>query len=147
MFASFFGSVAVTIADGGITDRITISKKPELVKVNVKDNKVTVVCKKIKDSRKNKPLIKKIRKIQVQYSTDQSFKKKVYSKKVDKSRTKLTLKLRSNKTYYLRGRYVGTNGVSRWSKTRKVKTKSKSFKQNIDGNTPPIIIDIVRRKR
>lgn len=102
---------------------ITIEKTPASVKAKVKKNKVTVTWKKIKKTRKTKKLLGKIKSIQVQYSTDPSFKKNVINKKLGKKKTKVVLKLQKKKTYYVRVRYVGTNGVSRWSKVKKVQTK------------------------
>lgn len=37
--------------------------------------------------------------------------------------TKVTLKLRKKTTYYIRVRYKGAKGFSKWSKVKKVKTK------------------------
>ena len=104
-------------------NRITISKRPTGVKVKGNKNKVTVSWEKIKNSKKNKALLKKIKKIQVQYSTSKTFKKNVKSRKIARSRKKITLKLKRKKTYYVRVRYVGKNGYSKWSKVKKAKTR------------------------
>lgn len=45
------------------------------------------------------------------------------NKNVKKTKTKVTLKLNKKKTYYIRVRYKGKKGYSRWSKPKKVKTK------------------------
>ena len=65
----------------------------------------------------------KIKKVQIQYSTNKAFKKGVKNKKVGKSKNKVTLKLKRKKTYFIRVRYVGKDGFSRWSKVKKVKTR------------------------
>lgn len=93
------------------------------MKARAKKNKVTVSWKKIKKTKKTKKLLKLIKRIEIQYSTDPKFTQNVLSKKVGKSKTKVTLKLQKKKTYYFRVRYVGAAGVSKWSKVRKVKTK------------------------
>lgn len=104
-------------------DSITISKKPTSVKVKAKKNKVTVSWKKIKKSKKNTNLMKKIKKIQVQYATDQGFTKNVKIKTVSKKKDQVTLKLKRKTKYYIRLRYVGKDGYSKWTKAKKVKTK------------------------
>ena len=104
-------------------DPITISKTPSSVKAKAKKNKVTVSWKKIKKNKAGKKLLKKIKSIQVQYSTDKTFKQNVKIKTVGKKKTKVTLKLRKKTTYYIRVRYKGAKGFSKWSKVKKVKTK------------------------
>ena len=84
------------------------------------DKNVTVSWKKIK---KTKALRKKIKSIQVQRADNKSFTQNVHSKKVGKTKTKVTFKLKRKKTYYVRVRYVGKGGYSKWSKVRRVKTK------------------------
>ena len=100
-------------------EKITITTTPASVKAKAKKNKVTVSWKKIK----NKKLLKQIKSIQVQYSTDKAFKKNVKTKSVGKKKTKVTLKLKKKTIYYVRVRYTGTGGVSKWSKIKRVKTK------------------------
>lgn len=108
----------------GNTERITISTRPAAVKAKVKKKKnVTVSWKKIKKTKKTKALRKKIKSIQVQRADNKSFTQNVHSKKVGKSKTKATFKLQRKKTYYVRVRYVGADGYSKWSKVRRVKTK------------------------
>lgn len=97
---------------------IRISVTPTYVKAKVKKNKVTVSWRKIKD----KKLLKQINCVQVQYSMDKTF-KNAKIKNVKKTKTKVTLKLNKKKTYYIRVRYKGKKGYSRWSKPKKVKTK------------------------
>lgn len=106
-----------------ITNDIIVELKasaPPSVKAKAKKNKVIVSWKKITD----KNLLKEIRSIEVQYSTDKKFKKNLKTKKnISKSKTKITLKLKKKKTYYIRVRYKGAEGYSEWSKVKKVKTK------------------------
>ena len=104
-------------------ESITIPKKPTSVKVKVKKNKVTVSWKKIKKKKKTKALLKKIKGVQVQCSLDKTFKQIVMNKKLGKSKTKVKLKLQKKKTYYIRVRYFGNGGFSKWSKVRRAKTK------------------------
>ena len=96
-----------------------ITAVPSSVKTKVKKNKVTVSWMKITD----KLLLKKTKSIQIQYSTNKKFKKKVVTKSAGKDKTKITLKLKKKKTYYIRVRYKGTKGNSKWSAVKKVKTK------------------------
>lgn len=89
----------------------------------MKKNKVTVSWKKIKKNKAGKKLLKKIKSIQVQYSTDKTFKKNVKTKTVGKTKTKIKLKLLKKMTYFIRVRYKGSKGFSKWSKVKRVKTK------------------------
>ena len=70
-----------------------------------------------------KSVVKQIKSIQVQYSTDKTFQKDFKTKTVGKKKTKVKLKLKKKTTYYIRVRYKGSNGFSKWSKVKKVKTK------------------------
>ena len=106
-----------------VKEPITISKTPSSVKAKTKKNKVTVSWKKIKKNKAGKKLLKQIKSIQVQYSTDKAFKQNVKTKTVGKKKTKVTLKLQKKTTYYIRVRYKGANGFSKWSKVKRVKTK------------------------
>ena len=109
-----------------VTEKITISKRPASVKAKIKKkskSKVIVSWKKIKKNKAGKKLLKKIKSIQVQYSTDKTFKKNVKTKTVGKKKTKVTLKLQKKTTYYIRVRYKGSDGFSKWSKVKRVKTK------------------------
>ena len=105
------------------TEKITISKRPSSVKAKAKKSKVTVSWKKIKKNKAGKKLLKQIHSIQIQYSTDKTFKKDVRTKTVGKKKTKVTLKLQKKTTYYIRVRYKAADGFSKWSKVKKVKTK------------------------
>ena len=106
-----------------VTEPITIQKTPASVKAKVKNNKVTVSWKKIKKSKKTKSLLGKIKRVQVQYSTDPEFKENVVTKSYKKNKTKVTMKLAGKTTYYIRTRYVGTDGVSAWSSVKRVTMK------------------------
>lgn len=110
------------------TEPVTISKAPAKVKAKAaKKGKVTVSWKKIKKTKKTKALLKQIKSIEVQLSTDPSFTTDVQTKTLGKKKTKATFKkLQKNTFYYVRVRYTdGVGGVSNWSATKKVKTKKK----------------------
>lgn len=84
---------------------------------------VTVKWKKI--SKKN---LKKIKKVQIQYSRDKSFKTGVKTKYASAKKTSLKIKgLKAKKTYYVKIRaYTKSGGkthVSKWSSVKKFKTK------------------------
>ena len=105
---------------------VTIAKVPASAKAKAgKKGKVTVSWKKIKKTKKTKTLLKQIKGIEVQYSTDPTFATNVQTKNLGKKKTKVTLKGLQKKTvYYIRVRYIdGAGGVSNWSTTKKVKTK------------------------
>ena len=98
-----------------------IEKTPSGVKAKVKKNRVRVSWKKLKG--KNRKYLKKISSIQVQYAFDKSFRDAV-TKTVPKKKTKTTVTLPRKKTvYYVRVRYTGSGGVSKWSKVKKVRVK------------------------
>ena len=84
---------------------------------------MTVTWKKIKKSKKTKALLGQIKSIQVQYSTDPNFTTDVNTKTVGKKKTKAVLKLQRKTQYYVRVRYVGSDGVSNWGAVKGVKTK------------------------
>lgn len=102
------------------SESITISKAPSAVKAKAKKNKVTVSWRKIR----KKALLSQIRSIQVQCSTDPSFVQNTVTKMVSRNSTKVTLRLQKKMTYYIRVGYVGSNGVSNWSRVRRVRTRS-----------------------
>ncbi|MCR4690120.1 MAG: hypothetical protein K5739_02075, partial [Lachnospiraceae bacterium] len=120
---STYASKKAAPAPAVVQEPITIPKKPAAVKVKVKKNRATISWRKIKKNKSGKKLLKKIRSIQVQYSTDPNFQQKVVTKSVGKKNTKITLKLKKKKIYYIRMRYVGSNGVSVWTGVKRVKTK------------------------
>ena len=103
---------------------ITISKAPFKVKAEAKGKNVIVSWAKLKKGKKNKALLKKISKIEIQISTDRDFKNIVKTRTIGKKRNQVTIKLGKKMTYYVRERYVGNDGgVSNWSKVRRVRTK------------------------
>lgn len=107
--------------------KITISKAPSLSKPKAAaKGKATITWKKFKQTKKTKAIWKKVKKVEVQYSTDPTFKTKI-SKLTGKSKTKLSVKgLQKNTTYYVRTRYTdGAGGYSKWSGTKKFKTNKK----------------------
>lgn len=102
-------------------EKWTVKKTPSGVKAKVKKNRVRVSWKKLKG--KNRKYLKKISSIQVQYAFDKSFRDAV-TKTVPKKKTKTTVTLPRKKTvYYVRVRYTGSGGVSKWSKVKKVRVK------------------------
>ena len=104
-------------------EKITIMKAPVLKKLKSKKNKVLVSWNKIKKNKAGKKLFKQIRYIEVQAATDPAFMNIVATRNVGKKKTKATLKLARKTTYYVRVRYVGADGVSKWSKVKKVSVK------------------------
>ena len=123
------GKKSRTCSTCGKTETKTIAQlKPTLPAITI----VTPVAAKkaatIKWKKVNAKNQKKIAKIQIQYSTDKNFKKKVktvYAKKTATSK-KIT-KLMSKKTYYVRIRAYKKSGnkvhVSKWSTKKSVKIK------------------------
>ena len=97
-----------------------IPAKPASVKVKAGKNKVTVSWKKIGRSEGDRKLRAQIKGVQIQYSTDPKFKKSRVTKKVGRDRTKAVLKLKKKKTYYIRLRYFGSGGTSKWTEAKKV---------------------------
>ena len=107
-------------------DKITITKTPSGVKAKAaKKGKVTLTWKKFKQTKKTKAIWKRVKQVEVQYSTDRNFKTGVVSKKLGKKKTKLVVKkLKAKTTYYFRVRYIeGPRKVSKWSAVKKVKAK------------------------
>jgi hypothetical protein len=86
-----------------------------------KQDRITIAKKIIK----NKDLWKRIKKIEIQYSTDKKFKKNVKTKVISKNTGKINgKKLKKGKTYYVRIRFTdGKNVKTKWSKTVKFKKK------------------------
>ena len=105
-------------------DSITNIKAPAAIRAKVKKNKVTVTWKKIKKNKKGKKLLKEIKWIEVQFSTDPAFPKDSSVTKIfGKKKAKAVLKLQKKTAYYIRVRYRGKEGVSNWSRVKRVKTK------------------------
>lgn len=102
---------------------ITIARVPASVKTKVKKNRVTVSWKKIKKTKKTENLISQIKGVQIQYSTDPEFRQNTVTRSVGKNKTKITLKPGRNSVFYIRVRYRGNNGVSRWSSRKRVRIK------------------------
>ena len=97
-----------------------LSAKVAGVKAKAKKRKVTVSWK--------KPSSNDVRRygitnIEIQVSTDKDFTAIYKSKKLGKTKKTWTFKGKKKKTYYVRVRYLGEEGVSRWSKTAKVRIK------------------------
>ena len=108
-----------------LTELITISKKPTIKKPTASKGKITVNWKHFKNkTKKGKKIWKKIKKVQIQCSTDKNFQNIVKDVKIGKSKTKYAIKgLKKKTTYYVRVRYYDGTGYSKWSKVKKVKTK------------------------
>ena len=98
-------------------------KAPVLKKLRAKKNKVQVTWNKIRKNKAGKKLIKQIRYIEIQAARDPEFQNIVATKNVGKKKSKTVLKLGRKTTYFVRVRYVGADGVSKWSKVKKVKTR------------------------
>jgi hypothetical protein len=78
-----------------------------------------------KEKIKNGDLWKRIKKVEIQYSTDKNFKKNVKKKVIDKNSKKITDKhIKKGKYYYVRIRYTdGKNLKTKWSNKKKFKIK------------------------
>ena len=123
---TFKAAAAPAPAPVVITEPITIKKAPSSVKAKSSGKgKVTISWKKFKKTGSGKAIWKKIKKIQVQYSTDKSFRTGVKSKILGRTKTKLSLKkLKSKTKYFVRVRYYdGKGGFSKWSSVKAVKVK------------------------
>ena len=104
----------------------TIKKVPAGFKAKAaKKGKVNLTWKKFKQTKKTKKIWKLVKKIEIQYSTDPTFKTGKVSKLIGKTKTKYTVKkLVKGAKYYFRIRYIdGKGGVSKWSKMKSVKVK------------------------
>ena len=98
-------------------------KAVKILKTDASKRSVTIGWKKI--TKKN---LKKIKKIQIQYSTDKNFKKAVKSKYAKAKKTSYKVKgLKKGKKYYVRIRAYTKSGntvhVSKWSAKKSVKAK------------------------
>ena len=102
--------------------------KSELVSKVNKKNKLFVKWDKLRNKYKDTDIWKNAEKIEIQYSTDKEFEKKVKKKiikkgTVDKKKaiSKLS-KLKIKKTWYIRARLIDADGVyTNWSKVKKIK--------------------------
>ena len=113
----------------GLTEEAVIPMLPptlkavKLAKLKAAKKSVTVTWKKV--AKKN---LKKIKKIEIQYSLDKNFSTGVKTKYPPAKKTSLKIKgLKSKKTYYVRIRaYTNAGGVihvSKWSSTKKAKIR------------------------
>lgn len=100
-------------------ERISIKKRPGSVKAKLCGNRIKVCWNKVE----KKSLLSRINALQVQYSTSPNFRENTGTKKPGKKKTTVTLKLSKGKTWYIRVRFVGSNGVSKWSDTKRVRVK------------------------
>lgn len=109
----------------GSSDKLpkTAAKVSGTITTKAAKSKVTISWKKVKDTKKTKKTLGKIRYVQVQCASDMKFAKTVISKKVKKSKTKAVFSLTRKQTWYFRIRYIGTKGVSRWSKVGRIKVR------------------------
>ena len=64
-----------------------------------------------------------VTRIEIQVSTVRNFTTIYKTVKLGKTKKTWKFKGKKKKTYYVRVRYVGKEGVSRWSKTAKVRIK------------------------
>ena len=106
-----------------VEEPITIPKTPAAVRVTTKKNKATITWKKLKVTKKTKKQLGKIKAVQIQYSSDPNFKDNVITKKLGKNKTKVAINIPKGTTMYIRLRYVGADGVSRWAGPKRVRTK------------------------
>ena len=93
------------------------------MRVTTKKNKATITWKKLKVTKKTKKQLGKIKAVQIQYSSDPNFKDNVITKKLGKNKTKVAINIPKGTTMYIRLRYVGADGVSRWAGPKRVRTK------------------------
>ena len=102
--------------------------KPTLPAVKISKATAAKKAATVKWKKVSKANQKKIAKIQIQYSTDKTFKKGVKTVTAKKSAaSKKISKLKSKKTYYFRVRAYKKSGgkvhVSKWSAVKKAKVK------------------------
>lgn len=103
---------------------ITINSVPKNVKLKSKGGKVSVSWKKIKNAVHSVKIREMIDGVEVRYSKSKTFKKNPKTKKIkSKTKNRITFKLKKGKTYYFKARYFGKTGVSKWTKTKKIKVK------------------------
>lgn len=106
-----------------VTERVTISKTPASVKAKAKKNRVTVSWAKLKKTAATRKLLGQIKGVEVEYATDPAFSQNDETLTVGKNKTKAVLTLEGKTTWYIRVRYVGSDGYSKWSKVKKIRTK------------------------
>ncbi len=115
---------ASSTAAAATAQSITISKKPGSVKATAKKNKIKITWKNFaKKTKKLKAVWKKIWYTEVQCSTSKAFNENLVTKNVKRNKSSLTLNLNRKTVYYVRIRYVSTDGVSNWSSVKRIRTK------------------------
>ena len=86
-----------------------------------KKGKVSLSWKKL-----GKKKSKKIKRIEIMYSTDPDFINDVHVRKMGKKKTSATLRnLKKNQVYYIMMHYIGSDGTSEWSDVQTVQTRVK----------------------
>ncbi len=106
-----------------IQQPITIKKAPTSLKVKGKKNKAIVSWRNLKKTKKNKKILAKVKYIHLQCSDSPAFSGNVMDVRMKKSSKGLKITTNERTTLYIRLRYVGNGGVSRWTKTKRVTTK------------------------
>lgn len=113
----------------GISEKQTIAQlAPTLPAVKIAKPKAAKKSATVKWKKVSKKNLKKIKKIEIQYSLDKNFKTGVVTKYAKAKKTSLKIKkLQSKKTYFVRLRAYTKSGeavhVSKWSASKKVKAK------------------------
>ncbi len=117
-------SSAASSGSASASKNETVSVDPAIQRTVASDTSIKLYWNEINSrTSAGKALLKNIKKVEVQYSTDKNFKNAV-TKQVGKKKNKLTLtNLKEDQNYYVRLRYVGKKGTSEWSSTKKIKTK------------------------
>ena len=123
------GEKTRTCSRCGFTEKQVIAQlAPTLPAVKISKPKAAKKSATVKWKKLSKKKLKKIKKIEIQYSLDKNFKTGVKTKYAKAKLTSLKIKkLKSKKTYYVRLRaYTNSGGavhVSKWSGPKKVKVK------------------------
>lgn len=113
----------------GETETQSIAQlKPTLPKVTISKPKAAKKAATVKWKKVSKKNLKKIKKIEIQYSLDKTFETGVKTKYASAKKTSYKIKsLKKGKKYYIRIRAYKKSGgkvhVSKWSKVRNVKVK------------------------
>ena len=110
-------------ASSGVTEKVALKNVQNLRAKLYKKKQIRVTWTKLSKEKR-----KKIKKIEIQLSTDKHFKGNLRTVRLPSSRSKYIFKNLKKKTvYYIRVRTYTNKGniryVSRWSKTKRVKTK------------------------
>ena len=122
-YQSSSGDLAIMVPI--VNEAVTIGKKPSIRKPAAAKGKITVKWSHFRHTtRKTKAVWKKIKKVQIQCALDKDFTNIVRVAYAKKTKTQAVIKGLSKKTvYYVRVRYYGASGYSKWSKTKKIRTK------------------------